>query len=157
MHQPAHGHPRVRDALGDAGSIQKDHAEHSSQTVAFLPDFLNHIFLQGVQYLCSSVAPQGSANASLCPRAWPRCGAQRKRPQRQQGQAPGLCRIPCGDGTRSPSTAPPLTLVLATAFSSSSWAAAVQSVKTPAGALTRTGQLFLEAGSWFYSSALLET
>ena len=120
VHQPGHEHPHVWDALGDAGNTQKDHAEHFSQTVAFLPDFLNHVFLQGVQYLCSSIAPQGSVNASFCPRAWPRRSAQRKRPRLQRDRAPGPCRIPCGDGTRSPGTAPPLTLVSAAAFSSSS-------------------------------------
>lgn len=36
-------------------------------------------------------------------------------------------------------------------------AAARQAVRTPAAVLTRTGQRSLEAGSWFYSSALLET
>lgn len=60
------------------GNTQKDHAEHSSQTMAFLPDFLNHIFLRGVQYLCSSVAPRGSVNASLCPWAWPTLNVQHK-------------------------------------------------------------------------------
>lgn len=80
-------------------------------------------------------------------------------PDRSEAEPPGCATSHVGMG-HGPWHSPIAQACLGRRFLQlflASSAAAVQSVKTPAGTLTRTGQLFLEAGSWFYSSTLLET